>query len=575
MWWVESPNRALEEKAQLANLENQVDWLTDSRWEIGNEFNLIFNFTIHLPNKDIPLKLLYPSYFPNIPAQIKPIDKERLSDHQYGAGGELCLEYRQDNWQENISGAMMVSSAHALLIGENDRKDNTNNLPNAHNITIAQEVRNSICRFILDETLKETLEVISEGSIEEISIENIWCAENLTTRVKRVGSKNEPIWTENFELEVSYRRDGFLIKLTEEINVPNEPDIDFFKNLSSILNNNVLSAALDIGMPTLPIILISNTDVRFYSILEHKTKRDVISFKTILQKPKMSRLDKGYRGLKDKKIGIVGCGSVGSKIAVSLARAGVDRFVLIDGDLLYEENLVRNELDFRSIGLNKPDALEARIKEVSPFSTVEKKKVILGGQESSVSMEAVMSLVSSCDLVIDASGSPFVFNLCASVTTRSKIKYVWGEVFGGGIGGFIMRLRPEIDPTPLEARKQILQWCNEKGIEWKYDTNASYEALDEDKEPLIADDAEVTIIASHMTRMALDLLINEENIYPYSAYAIGLRKAWIFNQVFETWPISLMKSGVWGLVEDSYRSEKLKELLSGLSPPKQNEENDC
>ncbi|MCT4372027.1 ThiF family adenylyltransferase [Yangia mangrovi] len=39
--------------------------------------------------------------------------------------------------------------------------------------------------------------------------------------------------------------------------------------------------------------------------------------------------------LADKSVGIVGCGSVGSKVAASLCRTGVGKFLLIDEDIFF------------------------------------------------------------------------------------------------------------------------------------------------------------------------------------------------------------------------------------------------
>ena len=41
---------------------------------------------------------------------------------------------------------------------------------------------------------------------------------------------------------------------------------------------------------------------------------------------------------------------MGSKLAASLARSGVRRFVLVEEDVLLPENLVRNDLDWRDVG---------------------------------------------------------------------------------------------------------------------------------------------------------------------------------------------------------------------------------
>ena len=58
--------------------------------------------------------------------------------------------------------------------------------------------------------------------------------------------------------------------------------------------------------------------------------------------------------------------------------------------------------------------------------------------------------------------------------------------------------------------------------------------------PAIADDADVSVIAAHAARMAIDLLIpRDPSSFPNSVYLIGLSKAWLFSQPFETYPIDV------------------------------------
>ena len=58
--------------------------------------------------------------------------------------------------------------------------------------------------------------------------------------------------------------------------------------------------------------------------------------------------------------------------------------------------------------------------------------------------------------------------------------------------------------------------------------------------PAIADDADVTAIAANASRLAIDTLLGLEiSEFPYAVYLIGLRKAWIFESPFETYPIDV------------------------------------
>ena len=74
---------------------------------------------------------------------------------------------------------------------------------------------------------------------------------------------------------------------------------------------------------------------------------------------------------------IVGCGSVGSFIALELARAGVGRFTLVDSDTLEIHNICRHQLGFRDLGRFKVDAVADAIQNINPSAKVERFRGIL------------------------------------------------------------------------------------------------------------------------------------------------------------------------------------------------------
>lgn len=73
----------------------------------------------------------------------------------------------------------------------------------------------------------------------------------------------------------------------------------------------------------------------------------------------------------NKKVIISGCGSVGSLIAIELAKAGIGNFLLIDNDILYFHNICRHQCDLEDVGNYKTNALERKIKKINPFASVE------------------------------------------------------------------------------------------------------------------------------------------------------------------------------------------------------------
>jgi hypothetical protein len=80
--------------------------------------------------------------------------------------------------------------------------------------------------------------------------------------------------------------------------------------------------------------------------------------------------------LKNKRVGLVGCGALGSQIAMALARAGIGRFVLVDKDSLHAHNISRHLLGAHYIGRKKAAALAEYMRaqlpsivEVLPYSS--------------------------------------------------------------------------------------------------------------------------------------------------------------------------------------------------------------
>lgn len=74
--------------------------------------------------------------------------------------------------------------------------------------------------------------------------------------------------------------------------------------------------------------------------------------------------------MEESRIVICGCGSVGSDIALELARSGVGNFLLADPDTLEYHNLCRHQCGIEDVGDLKVNALKRRIMHVNPYANV-------------------------------------------------------------------------------------------------------------------------------------------------------------------------------------------------------------
>ncbi len=83
------------------------------------------------------------------------------------------------------------------------------------------------------------------------------------------------------------------------------------------------------------------------------------------------KLQKIKKRLKNSTIGIAGLGGLGSNAAISLARAGIGKLVLVDFDKVEEKNLSRQYYFLDQVGKLKVEALKENIKKINPETKVE------------------------------------------------------------------------------------------------------------------------------------------------------------------------------------------------------------
>ena len=67
---------------------------------------------------------------------------------------------------------------------------------------------------------------------------------------------------------------------------------------------------------------------------------------------------------------LIGCGSVGSLIAMELARAGVGRFFLIDMDIMGYHNICRHQCGVQDVGKYKTTAIKEKILQINPYAEI-------------------------------------------------------------------------------------------------------------------------------------------------------------------------------------------------------------
>lgn len=99
--------------------------------------------------------------------------------------------------------------------------------------------------------------------------------------------------------------------------------------------------------------------------------------------------------LHNSTIAVCGLGGLGSNIAISLARAGVGRLILIDFDRVDISNLHRQQYKASQIGMYKTDALAENLFEISPYLNITLHTV-------KITEENLTMLLSDADIICEA-----------------------------------------------------------------------------------------------------------------------------------------------------------------------------
>ena len=94
-------------------------------------------------------------------------------------------------------------------------------------------------------------------------------------------------------------------------------------------------------------------------------------------------------------VAICGLGGLGSNIAISLARSGIGKLILIDFDTVDITNLHRQQYKADQVGLPKAEALLENLKEIAPYVEYEI-------HNEKVTAENAVRLLQKADIVCEA-----------------------------------------------------------------------------------------------------------------------------------------------------------------------------
>ncbi len=575
MWFLKNIDRLNTERLAIDELISEVDWLVDVTWGFNNS-QLSLTAQIFVGAHSYDVQMVYPSMFPFTPPSVRPFGSDQhWSGHQYGPGGDLCLEWGPDNWQESITGADLLRSTYKLLFIDRPYETGSqlvSEAPSRHLLTLGQELRSKSLRFLVHSDTKNYIAKLRKKSYWLVNFTINITRKSPIVFIGSLSTSKKYTWQNPFfpkELD----RSTFQLK---GIHYRTSLPIAEIKSYDTPgLIERLKQEGLDlepIKNPDIKYVLLSDSERYLHLFDCNYSKEKWFRYETIelTETDFTTRVGTAIEKYREARIGIVGLGSAGSKIAVSLARSGIRNFFLYDHDLLFPENLSRHVLSWEDIGQHKVDGISHLLSLIDPEIKVTSRKLMLTGQEASSGVSNALSQLADFEIIIDATAKSEVFNLLSSVSYQSNTPYVWVEIYEGGIGGFVGRFRPGLDPNPI-AMRAALDDFSSKQVTPELISKGNYSASDQEGDIIIATDADVSIISGYATNMVLDILSeNEPSLFPHSMYLIGLRKGWIFSEPFYTQPIdpvdiqSEMKSESLDNKERNENIEFLQRLIDDL-----------
>lgn len=126
-------------------------------------------------------------------------------------------------------------------------------------------------------------------------------------------------------------------------------------------------------------------------------------------------------------VAICGLGGLGSNVAISLARAGIGKLILIDFDRVDITNLHRQQYKANQLGMNKTDALRDNLLEIAPYVTLETHTICVKEENATHLLKGADII---CEAFDDAECKAMLTNL---VLEEMPDKYL---VAASGMAGF-------------------------------------------------------------------------------------------------------------------------------------------
>ncbi len=161
----------------------------------------------------------------------------------------------------------------------------------------------------------------------------------------------------------SYKQDNFWTFLQEQIPLKQDIEIEVAGKFLLLINKGRLCAMYS------DLSATRGTDIQPNRV--HFIRGRGVAIPESIFSRAQGIFTDSFDAIRSKKVLILGLGTIGSFIALELAKTGVGNFVLYDYDRLEPENICRHVGNLEDLGLEKTDLVRKHIKMVNPRAVVD------------------------------------------------------------------------------------------------------------------------------------------------------------------------------------------------------------
>ncbi|MFB1082500.1 ThiF family adenylyltransferase [Jeotgalibacillus sp. JSM ZJ347] len=146
--------------------------------------------------------------------------------------------------------------------------------------------------------------------------------------------------------------------------------------------------------------------------------------------------------LSDKKVTVIGVGSLGSLVATTLAQEGIKNFSLIDYDEYEPSNAIRHQVKQSYFGTFKVIGVKHRIQDLSPTTKVIPIIGVIGGRNHIEVQHQIQESLISSDIIIDTTGEHSVTHYLNRFCVKNKQPLIIGSVTNGAWSAEVINYIP-------------------------------------------------------------------------------------------------------------------------------------